>query len=222
MRSAEYATSAMGRLERLVSAQLEQIETAGRRVAESVAAGRRVWIAQTSHTVHLEGTGRAGGFMAAHVLTDLVAITPGDTVLIGTSAGTWADPVEIALVAKTRGAVVIAMTQLDYERDPRLVADHPTRRRLHECADVVIDLGGPFGDGEQELGPHHVRILPTSGLTAVMALWMVFAAAVDALAEQNMEPLVWESMLLPGAPRRNSDLLAEYHRTGVGYAARRN
>lgn len=214
MRSADYARAAQARLDDLVATQLEQIEAAGRLVADALAAGGRVWLAPTSHTVHLEATHRAGGLVAAHILHDPAAIGPSDAVVIATSAGTWREPVETALVAHARGARVVAMTQLDFERDPRLRRDHPSGRLLSECADVVIDLGGPYGDGEQSLAG--VPFLPTSGATSVVALWMVVAAAADALEARGLRPLSLASVLLPGAAERNDALIAEYSRNGIG------
>lgn len=214
MRSAEYAAVALGRLERLVASQHASITAAGNVVADALAGGGRLWLAPTSHTVHLEASHRAGGLVAAHQLHDLAAIAPRDAVLVATPAGTWREPVETALAAKARGAGVIAMTQLEFELDRRLSPAHPSGRLLHECADVVIDLGGPYGDGEQVLAG--VPFLPTSGLTSVMALWMVVAAATDALAARGLEPLTLASVLLPGAADRNDALIAAYNRDGVG------
>ena len=51
--------------------------------------------------------------MAVHVLDDLVTIERGDVVMVGTSAGTTAGPVEIAIVARERGAGIVVLTQLE-------------------------------------------------------------------------------------------------------------
>jgi uncharacterized phosphosugar-binding protein len=204
----------------LVREQLPATQAAGRAVADAIVGGHRVWVTQTSHTLHTEATRRAGGFMAVHVLDDDAAIEAGDVVLAGTSAGTFDSIVETALVARARGAVVVSLTQLPFERDARMPSAHPSGRRLSEIADIVVDLGGPFGDGEFDLPDadgREVQVIPSSGVTGVLALWMIFAEALDLLVSRGTPPLVWQSNLIDGARERNSALVGEYERTRTGY-----
>ncbi len=201
----------------VVREQLPAIERAGVLIADAIAAGHRVWVTQTSHTLHLEATHRAGGFMAADVLEGVASIERGDVVLLGTSAGTSAGTVDLAITSREHGAVLIAFTQVGFETDPRVGSAHPSGRLLHEVADLVVDLGGPFGDGEFVLPGTAVNILPASGATGVVALWMTFAEAVKRLAEQGHSPLVWQSNLLAGSSERNAELHREYESTRLGY-----
>jgi uncharacterized phosphosugar-binding protein len=136
-------------------------------------------------------------------------------VIVGTSAGTTEGPVKLALAAREAGAVVIALTGLAFETDPRIRPGHPSGRLLHEAADIVVDLGSPYGDGEFELDG--VAILPSTGATGVVALWMIFAEAVATLRVEGKAPLVWESNLLPGAIERNAAVAAQYERSRRGF-----
>lgn len=222
MGAAEFGAIATRRVEWLVREQLAPIVAAGRAVADAIAAGHRVWVTQTSHTLHTEATRRAGGFMAVHILEDRDAIEAGDVVLAGTSAGSFADIIETAVEARRRGAVVVSLTQLSFELDPRLGSTHPSGRRLSEVAHIAIDLGGPFGDGEFSLPDpdgHDVEVMPSSGVTGVLALWMVFAETLDRLVAVGTPPLVWQSNLVPGALDRNRAVLETYERTRIGYRA---
>src|SRR4029079_2399241 len=119
--------------------------------------------------------------MAVQVLEDIGTVAPGDVVLVGTSAGTTAGVVGLAIDARAQGAVVIALTSVAFESDKRIVPEHPTGMLLHEVADVVVDLGSPFGDGEFQLPGTDLRILPSTGATGVVALWMIIAEAVSLL-----------------------------------------
>ena len=218
MSAQTYLATILPLIERLGTEEMGAIERAGEAVAAAVGGGGRVWMARTSHALHDEATGRAGGLMAVHVLHDPVAIQPGDAVIAGTNAGTTFLAVETARLAKARGATVIALTQMPYETHPDLILEHPTGRRLHEEADIVIDLGGAVGDGELPLIPGEPALLPSSGATGVVALWMVFGVAVERLVAAGTPPLVWQSIQLPGAAERNAPILAAYRQTGVGYA----
>ena len=126
--------------------------------------------------------------------------------------------VGLALDARELGAVVIALTSVDFERDPRVASEHPSGQSLHQAADVVVDLQSPYGDGEFELAG--VAILPSTGATGVVALWMIFAEAVSLLVARGKLPLVWQSNLLPGAIARNAAVSAGYERTRRGYEPR--
>ena len=46
---------------------------------------------------------------------------------------------------------VIALTNVEFEDDPRTLLEHPSRTRLHEVADIVVDVPGPLGDGVFEV-----------------------------------------------------------------------
>lgn len=217
MTARAYATAALARIEKVIATQQTAIEEAGTLVATAIGDGHRVWVTQTSHTLHLEATHRAGGLMAVHVLDDIGTVEAGDILIVGTSAGTSAGVVDLAIAGRTQGATVIALTGVAFETDPRLASEHPSGRLLHEVADVTIDLQSPFGDGEFDLPGTDVRILPTTGATGVVAMWMIFAQAVGLLVADGKRPLMWQSNLLPGAVARNGELNEQYERTRRGY-----
>jgi uncharacterized phosphosugar-binding protein len=141
VQSLAYGNQMIERLSWIVAEQVEPINAAALVVADSIGEGHRVWIAETTHCLHDEVTYRAGGLMAVHKLGDPIAIERGDVVVIGTNAGTNAITVDLALISRERGAPSIALTQLPYEMDPRLVPEHSSGKRLSEVADIVIDLG---------------------------------------------------------------------------------
>ena len=221
MTARAYAAAVLPRLEQIVRSQLPAIERAGATLAESLAGGGRIWVAQTSHYLHHEATHRAGGFLAVHVLESPDEVRRGDSVLIGITAGAAGEIVDLALGLQARGAAVVAITQLEFERHADLPATHETGRRLSDVADVHIDIGGPYGDGELELeGPGApLHILPSSGVTSLFVLWMILAEIVVRLDALGLMPLVYESNLLPGAPERNREREALYAATGRGVAA---
>ena len=212
-----YASVALARLTHMLVSQRAQIDEAGAAVSNAIGNGHRVWVTQTSHTLHTEATRRAGGLMAVHALDDPSDIESGDVLIAGTTAGVFESIVEAASVAKRRGATVVALIQLAHESDPALHAEHPSGLLLHEIADIVIDLGGRLGDGEIDLPGTGIAILPSSGVTGVMALWMLFAVAVEALLVEGRRPLVYQSQLQVGAPEGNAERLSRYVATRIGY-----
>jgi uncharacterized phosphosugar-binding protein len=220
MNAQTYFDAVQERIARLGREELPAIQQAGELVAGAIAAGGRVWMTRTSHTLHGEATDRAGGLMAVHELHDPITVQPGDVVIAGTNAGTLASHIDLADAVKARGARLIVITQLPFEQAPDVVPSHPSGRRLSELADVVIDLGGLPGDAELPFAADGLRLLPSSGVTGVLALWMVFAEATGRLTAQGTPPLVWQAMQMPGAMERNAATLRRYRATGLGYEDR--
>jgi uncharacterized phosphosugar-binding protein len=217
MSARRYLEAILPLVERLGEDELSAIQQAGAAVAEAIGTGHRIWVTRTTHCLDGEAHYRAGGLVTAHILEDPITIEPGDAVLMGTNAGTTFISVEIASIAREHGAKVIVLSQLDYERSPLIESKHPSGKRLHELGDVVVDLGGDVGDGVMELGNTGVRIMPSSGVTGMVAMWMIFSEAVAILCAQGKEPMCTQSLQLPGATPRNEALIAEYRRTRVGY-----
>jgi uncharacterized phosphosugar-binding protein len=191
---------------------------AGDAVASSLAAERKVWVAQTSHCLHDEATYRAGGLMAAHILENVALVQPGDCVIEGTPVGTSNLAIDTALGSKARGATLIALTNVAFENDPRTIVEHSSGRRLHEIADIVVDLDGPVGDGMFAVGDPATRVIPHSGVTGMVAMWMIFAEAMTVLQASNKVPRFYECIMVKGASERNSREIDEYLNTDRGYS----
>jgi uncharacterized phosphosugar-binding protein len=190
---------------------------AGETVASSLAAERKVWIARTSHCLHDEATYRAGGLIAAHILENIAVVQPGDCVIEGTPVGTSNLAIDTALGSKIRGATLIALTNVEFENDPRTIVEHPSERRLHEIADIVVDLGGPIGDGMFAVGDPPIRVIPHSGVTGMVAMWMIFAEATSVLRGRNKLPRFYECIMISGADVHNATEIDAYLRTNRGF-----
>lgn len=209
------------RLNTVVHDQRAPIDAAASAIADALSGGHRVWIAETSHGLHDEVTFRAGGLMAVHRLSDPVGIEAGDVVVVPTNAGTTQMTVDLALIGNARGATTVALTQVDYEMDPRLTPEHPSGQRLGEVADIVIDLGGRYGDTELDFicGPQAFSAIPGSGIAGMLAMWMIFAEATELLCQRGTPPLVWDSMQMPGVHAANLERFAGYRQSRNGVAS---
>jgi uncharacterized phosphosugar-binding protein len=192
------------------------IRAAGEAVANALSSGGKVWLTETSHCLHTEATYRAGGFMAAHILTDPVVVQQGDCVIEGTPVGVTRLAIDSALKAKARGAVLVALTNVAFENHPNTLLEHPSGRRLHELADIVVDLAGPIGDGVFEDPQSGTRIIPHSGVSGMVAMWMIFSEAVALLQARGETPRFYECVAVDGAPEKNRRERDDYLATGRG------
>ena len=116
--------------------------------------------------------------------------------------------------------MIVGLTNVAFEREPSTTIEHPSGKRLHEVADIVIDIGGPTGDGVFEVEELSLRAIPHSGVTLVAALWMIFSSAMEGLRDIASVPRLYQCDMVEGSRPRNADQLSAYSRTGVGYVPR--
>jgi uncharacterized phosphosugar-binding protein len=211
-----YLREIRGLLDRLERDSLGAIREAARAAADCLVAGHRIWVATTTYCLHEEATGRAGGFIAVHVLDDAALVQPGDLVLIGSPVGTSSRTIDLAIGTHQRGGTVVALTNVAFEDDPETLLEHPTRARLHELADIVVDVPGPLGDGVFAVDELGLRAIPHSGVTGMTAMWMLFSEALAILRQRGTTPRLYQCVNEPGARDKNAAQLAAYHETGVG------
>lgn len=144
---------------------------------------------------------------AAQIL-DRYQTTRGEVIIILSTSGRNAVPIEMALEARRRGLKVIAVTSLTYSK--AVESRHSSRKKLYEEADVVIDNGTILGDAivEVEGVPHKVG--PTSGVVGCVILQALIVRIVEVMAERGLEPPVWLAANVPGGDEANIENLKKY------------
>jgi len=131
-------------------------------------------------------------------------IGPKDVLLVASTSGVNAVPVDVARLGKKRGATVIALTSETYSRE---VAGG--RARIADIADIVLDNLAPRGDAAVGLpGGWHVG--PVSTVIGTAILNAVLAETAARLIARGVDPPVYTSANLPGAAGRNAELVARY------------
>jgi uncharacterized phosphosugar-binding protein len=233
----EYISEITGLLAAIRETQLVAIEEAAQLVHDSWDRGGRVMIARTNHCLHDEVIARAGGPLGVDVLEevgedimatgigdyrdrdirDLPNLRPADVVVIHTNAGTTHQVVAIALRAAQTGARTVALTQLPYETSELVSARHPSGQRLHDVADVTIDLGGDIGDAMLELPRSRVRVAPSSGVTGMVAMWAILARACELVEQNGHTPYVLRSVQIPGASEHNIQVIQRWEESHVPF-----
>lgn len=219
MSSRIYADTVVALIEEVVATQAAAIDEAAAAVARSLANGGRIWLAKTTHCLHSEAHHRAGGYMAVHMLDDTAVLTAQDCVIAGSPVGAHETTVQAALEIKERGACLIALTNVAFENDVNTVRGHESGKVLHQIADIVVDLGGPLGDGVFDAPEYGIRVVPHSGVVGMTAMWMIFADAIDHLRAMGMMPLLYECIAVRGAKKKNDRAWSTYVTSGRGAIA---
>jgi uncharacterized phosphosugar-binding protein len=217
----EYFGKALAIAHQAAETQLGAIRVAAGLVADALAGGKRFWAFGTGHSHALaeELYGRAGGLAdvrailepglmlheglqkssllerlpgLAEVLLEINQLDSGDVVLIASNSGRNAVPVEFALGARERGALVIALTSMAHTTSTTSRA--PGGQRLFETADVVIDNCGVPGDAVVEVAGSPELTGATSTMVGAMLVQALTVEIVTRLTERGEIPNVMRSL----------------------------
>jgi uncharacterized phosphosugar-binding protein len=113
-------------------------------------------------------------------------LRPSDVMIVFSASGSSAVPIEMALGARSRGLTVVAVTSLH------------AAGRLHEAADLVVDLGTPPGDAVVSVPGLATPVAPGSTLAAVAIVNEIKARTAALLVARGAMPPVLTSASLVG------------------------
>lgn len=204
-------------LEKAECSQMDCIGQAGKVIADAIVRGGTLHVFGTGHSHMLaeELYVRAGGLACVNAILEpslmlhedsaratelerqegLAAeilvkheMRAGDVLIVVSNSGRNPVPIEMALLAKERGLVVIALTSLAHSQT--VASRHSSGRRLFEVADVVLDNGGEVGDAVLEVKGYPTRACPTSTVIGAAILNAVVATAIEELLGMGVVPHV--------------------------------
>jgi uncharacterized phosphosugar-binding protein len=138
-------------------------------------------------------------------------LLPGEVIVVISNSGKNGSPIDVALYAKQKGLVVVALTCMAMSRITP--SQHSCGKRLFEVADHVLDNGGVPGDAIVDVGSMESRPVmagPTSTLIGCSVLNWLMLSVIDWL-KANGHPLpILRSQNLPGSIERNRLLAQRY------------
>lgn len=128
-----------------------------------------------------------------------------DVIVVISTSGRNAIPVEIALRAKNKGIPVIALQSLAYREQ---TSRHPSGKRLEDVADVVLNTQIPVGDG---LIYHEgLQYGPASTIAGAAMLNEAIVRAIDLLQASGKEIPVFGSSNVEQASNNNDYYIEKY------------
>jgi uncharacterized phosphosugar-binding protein len=144
------------------------------------------------------------------IVAELWKISPihtGDVFLIASNSGVNGSVVGMALLAKERGHDVIAVTSLQHTA--QVQPKHPSRRRLSEIADVVIDNLAPYGDATLDL-PGGIAVGSVSSITSAFIAQLLTIGVAERMNGDGRVPPLYLSANIPGGDEHNHALEKKY------------
>ncbi|UVI28367.1 SIS domain-containing protein [Paenibacillus spongiae] len=135
-------------------------------------------------------------------------ITSGDTLIICSISGRNIVPVEMAEYARENGISTVAVTSVAYAES--VESRHPSGKKLHELADLVLDCCSVPGDAVLDIEGLPVKTAATSTITSIAMLHPVMARTIELLIEAGHAAPVFLSANVDQGDRHNARLLSEY------------
>jgi uncharacterized phosphosugar-binding protein len=197
----------------------------------SVARGEVIHTFGSGHSeiIAREIVGRAGGLVCITSINDPTAgfienlvgygtklverydrqyeLRAGEVVIVISNSGKNAAPIEVALHAKKKGCVVIALCSLSMSTTAKTV--HPGGQNLHAIADSTLDNGGVPGDTIMQLTPE-IATGPTSTFVGGSLLNWLMLSTMEWLKQNGHDLPVLRSQNIPGAIEHNRAVGAKY------------
>ena len=136
----------------------------------------------------------------------------GDVLVLGSVSGKNRGPVELALACREMGVKVIGITSMEYTS--HVESAHPSGKKLCDVVDVVIDNGAPYGDAAVDIPGYDHKLLPVSGVSAVVAGWMLWGRVMEKMAESGNPATTFMSVNREGGVEYYDKMREQYNRRG--------
>jgi len=144
----------------------------------------------------------------AKVILDNSPAKAGDVLILVSVSGRNAVPVELAQLARERGLKVIGVTSKEYSQ--AVSSRHPSGKKMHDFADIILDNKAPKGDAVLEDKGVMQRFNPVSGVTSTAILQALVAATIEELLQRGFTPPVFLAANVDGGAEYNARLIKQY------------
>ncbi|ALX47799.1 SIS domain-containing protein [Lentibacillus amyloliquefaciens] len=135
-------------------------------------------------------------------------IREGDVMFVISTSGRNPVPVDVAHIAKNKGAYVIGITSVEYSSSQP--SRHTSGEHLFDAVDLVINNHAPGGDALLSHDKVDVNFAPSSTVIGATLLNAILAESIKHMADNNFEPPVFLSGNIEGADDYNQQLIEKY------------
>ncbi|BCW97946.1 MAG: UPF0309 protein [Armatimonadota bacterium] len=231
-------------LDFLGSTQMEQVNRAADLVVQALRSGGAVFCHNIGHGTEGDFINRAGGLAAVQRFSFAISLQAplpdcirqqrssdpdsdlarvrfavsqsplkaGDVMLLSSVSGRSRQAVEMALACQKKGVSVIALVSKEYSS--RVESQHPSGKKLGDAADIVLDIGVPYGDACVDVPGLEVKAIPLSGVAMTVLGWMLWGTVMEKMAAEGDPPTVFVSVNRPEGPAHYEQCLQRYNERG--------
>lgn len=221
-----YLDKGLELIRRIQDTQLENIERAADLIAQAIADGHTLyaWGGPHSSLPIQDIFWRAGGLALVNpvfthglslevgpiYLTSFLERTEGagreffgqigaeagDVIILVSTSGRNAFPIEMAMSAREAGLKVIGMTSMTYTNT--VTSRHSSGSKMYEYCDIVLDNLTIPGDAVLEDERLPQKVGPTSGWMGCFMLQALMAEVAERLVEKEVVPPIYFALNLDG------------------------
>lgn len=145
-------------------------------------------------------------------LTDIVdnlPISDKDVVIVASTSGRNAAPIDTALIAQKKGAKIITIFSREYSMSAK--SGHSSNKRLLDLGDARIDNGAPIGDAVLSIEGIDASFSPVSSVINLTILQSIVAEAIAVCVEDGVKYIpVFKSGNMAGGAEYNQAILDKY------------
>lgn len=134
-------------------------------------------------------------------------IKAGDMLIVSSTSGTNAVPVELARAVRERGIPVVGIVSSSYF-DKK--AKNPLGEHLYQQCDVFIDNMAPHGDACLDIEGLAVRMTPVSTVTGAFIINSILAEGTQLAVSEGVQVPVYMSGNIEGGAEFNKALIERY------------
>jgi len=135
-------------------------------------------------------------------------IQPTDSALIISSSGCNIVPIEMAELFHERRIKVVAIVSRRHSEET--ASNHPAGKKLHDCAELVLDTGAPPGDAMVHIDGLETPVSPGSTIGGCLLVNMIKAEVAERLTRAGQPPKVLTGACVVGAERARELFEAAY------------
>lgn len=148
---------------------------------------------------------RMSGY-AQHVISRY-PIGPKDVLLLSSTSGINPFCMEMAEIAREKGAKVIGISSFNYLEKPSRQKDG---KHLPEFCDICVNNHVPVGDATVQVCEDGTKAGPVSTIATLSIANSIILQACEILNSHGIQPKVFRSGNCPGTDEYNAVMLAEY------------
>lgn len=190
----EYLAVLEANMDKVVQEEWDNLEAAAAAVATAILDGHTAYEHLGAHLMPREAAQDRVG--RPDIFTPLDAdqadrLEPGDVLVMTHQYGVIEADVQMAILARERGATVIVMAP---RSDPKRIARwHPSGTAVADHADILIDTHIPYGDAAIRHPAGGPGACPTSGVAQAALYWALTCGVAERLAAAGEGPRPGES-----------------------------
>lgn len=146
--------------------------------------------------------------LAAIALNGEKDIRAGDVLIVVSTSGRNAAPVDFALEGKKRGLTVIGLTSSEFSNS--VSSRHESGKKLIDVCDYVLDMGGVPGDAIIPVPNQDFNTGSISSIIGFSLLNTMIGECIQEIVNRGGKPDIWTSVNAKNAAEINAANLVKY------------